>query len=604
MLVQRCTHTKNLVEGRKVYAHLSKSGLKADMYLLTAVLSMFCKCGSFTEACQVFDMMQERDVFTWTLMLAAYAKHGLGEEGFKLYEQVRDEELKFDKIMYTSVVSVCASLGDLEKAKSVHQDIIRRGIELDAILEANLVHMYARCGSMKLAHEIFDKMVKRNFVAWTAMIAGSAQHGTISETFEFFQQMQQEHVKPDSITYISLLNACTSPAALKKGQWVYNHIIQAGLEGDVRLRNALINMFTKCGSIQDAQQAFDRMKFRDVISWNTMINSYAEHGPYGKAIEVFHQMQQEGIDPDRVTFICFLKACANQASLAEGKWAHGKIQLAGLGSDLRVGTALIDMYAKCGSIVDALHVFHMMPERNTVTWSAMIVGLGQHGHGRDALQHYHQMLSEGVKPDVVTFTGVLSACSHAGLVEEGLGYFSSMSKDHGISPAFEHFGCVVDLLARAGQLEKTDDFLNKMPQPPAAATWKAVLGACSLHSDLKLAEHAAQMLLALELQDAVAYVSLSHVYTSAGLQQKVTLLWKLMQDKGLEDERTLLCDKEKLSIVFSTPPDGVVYIRKNQGVCDDCHTVTKSVSKLHGWEKIATTSCHFHHFRDRDTVFW
>ncbi|CAK9861473.1 unnamed protein product [Sphagnum jensenii] len=422
--------------------------------------------------------ISERDVFTWTLMLAAYAKHGLGGEGFKLYEQVRDEELKFDKIMYTSVVSVCASLGDLEKAKSVHQDIIRRGIELDAILEGNLVHMYARCRSMKLAHEIFDKMVKRNFVAWTAMIAGSAQHGTISETFELFQQMQQEHVKPDSITYISLLNACTSPAALKKGQWVYNHIIQAGLEGDVRLGNALINMFTKCGSIQDAQQAFDRMKFRDVISWNTMINSYAEHGPYGKAIEVFHQMQQEGIDPDRVTFVCFLKACANQASLAEGKWAHGKIQLAGLGSDLRVGTALIDMYAKCGSIVDALHVFHMMPERNTVTWSAMIVGLGQHGHGRDALQHYHQMLSEG-------------------------------------------------------QLEKTDDFLNKMPQPPAAATWKAMLGACSLHIDLKLAEHAAQMLLALELQDAVAYVSLSHVYTSAGLQQKATLLWKLMQDKGV-----------------------------------------------------------------------
>ncbi|CAK9259046.1 unnamed protein product [Sphagnum jensenii] len=234
----------------------------------------------------------------------------------------------------------------------------------------------------------------------------------------------------------------------------------------------------------------------------------------------------------------------------------------------------------------------------------MIVGLGQHGHGRDALQHYHQMLSEGVKPDVVTFTGVLSACSHAGLVEEGLGYFSSMSKDHGISPAFEHFGCVVDLLACAGQLEKTDDFLNKMLQPPAAATWKAVLGACSLHSDLKLAEHAAQMLLALELQDAVAYVSLSHLYTSAGLQQKATLLWKLMQDKGLEDERTLLCDKEKLSIVFSTPPDGVLYICKNQGVCDDCHTVTKSVSNLHGWEKVASASCHFHHFRDGDTVFW
>ncbi|CAK9207319.1 unnamed protein product, partial [Sphagnum troendelagicum] len=318
-------------------------------------------------------------------MLVAYASHGLNGEGFKLYKQVCDEGIRCDRIMYTSIVSICASLGDLEKAKAVHNDIIKSGIGTDAILENNLVHMYARCGSMELAHDVFHKMVERNVVSWNAMIAG---------------------------------------------------------------------MFAKCGKIHDARQVFDKMKVRDVISWTAMINGYADHGPYGKAMELFREMEQFGVAPNTVTFIGLLKACANQASLQEARWVHASIVAAALESDLRVRNGLIDMYAKCGSLEDAFSIFSTMSEKDVVTWSAMIAGCGQHGHGRAALEHFDQMVSEGVHPNSVTFVGVLSACSHAGLVVEGLRCFHLMVKDYGISPALDHFGCVVDLLGRAGHLHE------------------------------------------------------------------------------------------------------------------------------------------------------
>ncbi|CAK9263493.1 unnamed protein product [Sphagnum jensenii] len=487
-LLQKCTYNKNLAEGRNVHLHIIESGVKPSTSLSNAILNMYCKCGSLVEAQKVFDAIPEKDIITWTLMLVAYASHGLNGEGFKLYKQVCDEGIRCDRIMYTSIVSICASLGDLEKAKAVHNDIIKSGIGTDAILENNLVHMYARCGSMELAHDVFHKMVERNVVSWNAMIAGSAQNGNAEETCHLFQQMQQESIQPDHITFMSLLNACTSPATYKQGCWVHANILNTGWDADVRVGTALVSMFAKCGKIHDARQVFDKMKVRDVISWTAMINGYADHGPYGKAMELFREMEQFGVAPNTVTFIGLLKACANQASLQEARWVHASIVAAALESDLRVRNGLIDMYAKCGSLEDAFSIFSTMSEKDVVTWSAMIAGCGQHGHGRAALEHFDQMVSEGVHPNSVTFVGVLSACSHAGLVVEGLRCFHLMVKDYGISPALDHFGCVVDLLGRAGHLHEAEDFLNKMPQTPGASTWGPLLSACRIHGNVQLAE--------------------------------------------------------------------------------------------------------------------
>jgi len=535
-LLKRWAGAKNLVEGRKVHMHMIDTGFEADIYLLTAVLSMYCKCGSLMEARKVFDAMQQKDVIACSSMLTGYAKQGASREGFKLYEKLQDDRVRFDSIMYVSIVSICASLGDLEKGKAVHRDITKSGITTDIMLESNLVHMYARCGSMKLAHEVFNKMAVQNIVSWNSLIAGYAWNGNIVQTFELFQKMQQHGVKPNASTFISLLSACTGPAALLQGRSVHADIIKAGLEADVRVGTALVSMFSKCGSTQEAREVFDKIRGRDVISFTAMIEGYAEHGPYREAMEIFHQMQHEGVHPDVVTFTCLLKACANQASLQEARWVHAKIVASTLESDLRIRSSLLNAYTKCGSVVDAYKIFSMMPERDVVTWSAMIVGLGQHGHGREALEHFHRMISEGVRPNQVTYIGVLSACSHAGLVEEGLRYFHSMTKDHGILPEVEHFGCIVDLLGRAGHLEEAENVVNKMPQTPAAVTWAALLSACRLHGNVKMAECAAQYRGRLEPQNAAVYLSLAHVYATAGMWQNATLLRKLMEDRGVTKE--------------------------------------------------------------------
>ncbi|CAM6066849.1 unnamed protein product, partial [Sphagnum tenellum] len=472
-----------------------------DIQLSNVILNMYCKCGSLSNARQFFDAMKERDMISWTLMLGG-----------------------------------------------------------------NLVHMYAKCGSMKLAHEVFDKMVERNVVSWNAMIAGLAQNGDTEEAFELFQQMQHENLQPDRITFTSLLGACASPEALKLGHWIHAKIIKAGLEADVHVGTSLVSMFAKCGStqdarkvfdkmvvrnvvswnamingyaehghIQDAQRVFDKMEVRDVISWTAMIEGYAEHGPFGKAKEVFRQMQCNGIEPDLVTFICLIKACANQASLREARWVHSIIEVAGFGSDLRVATSMVHMYAKCGSVIDARSIFNKMDEQDLATWNAMIVGLAQHGYGREALQHFHQMILEGLCPNGLTYLGVLSACGHAGFVDEGLGYFFSMSKDYSISPTVEHFGCMVDLLGRAGELDEAEDFVNKMPQTPGAAVWGSLLGACRLHGNVRLAEVVARFLLGFDPQNAAVYVSLAHIYATANLWDKATSLKKLVEERGIKE---------------------------------------------------------------------
>jgi pentatricopeptide repeat protein len=294
-------------------------------------------------------------------------------------------------------------------------------------------------------------------------------------------------------------------------------------------------MFVKCDSIQDAERVFDKMEVRDVISWTAMIQGYAEHGPFGKAKEVFRQMQCNGIEPDLVTFICLIKACANQASLQEARWVHSIIEVAGFGSDLRVATSMVHMYAKCGSVIDARSIFNKMDEQDLATWNAMIVGLAQHGYGREALQHFHHMILEGLCPNGLTYLGVLSACGHAGFVDEGLGYFFSMSKDYAISPTVEHFGCMVDLLGRAGELDEAEDFVNKMPQTPGAAVWGSLLGACRLHGNVRLAEVVARFLLGFDPQNAAVYVSLAHIYATANLWDKATSLKKLMEERGIKE---------------------------------------------------------------------
>ncbi|CAM6051450.1 unnamed protein product, partial [Sphagnum compactum] len=390
-----------------------------------------------------------------------------------------------DNFTFVPVLNACASLRALEAGRKVHEEIIQSGCKADVFVGSSLVDiclwgnslvdMYAKCGSMEDAERVFNKMLSRNVVTWNTMILGHVKCGQGSKALELFQQMQQE------VAFVG---------------------------------NSLIDMYAKCGSIEDAKRVFNKLPSRDVVSWNVMIFGHVKYGQGQKALELFRQMQEEGVQPTPLTLVGVLNACASVVALEEGRRTHDWVIKSGWDSNVFVGNSLIDMYAKCGSLVDALKVFNKMPSRDVVTWNAMIGGYAIHGHGKEALKQFEQMREEGVQPDDTTFVCLLSACSHSGLVDEGLRFYSSMIYR---TPAkLEHYTCMVDLLGRAGHLQEAENMIQGMPCKPNAAVWTALLSACRIHGNVEMGERMAKRVLELEPKNVAGFVLLSNLYAATG----------------------------------------------------------------------------------------
>ncbi|CAK9275743.1 unnamed protein product [Sphagnum jensenii] len=531
--------------------------------------NMYAKCGSVESARQVFDQMPNRNVVSWNAMIGGYAAHGQCEEAFGIFNQMHHQGVKPDIITFLNIVKSCCSPKALEQGKWVHAEIMKAGFEFDVRIQTALVRMYSKCGSIEDAWQVFNRMRTRNVISWTAMIEGYVEHGLCEEALGVFHQMQQEPVKPDRILFTCIVSACTSPVALEQGKQVHAYITSCGFESDVHvgpalitmyaqcgsikeacqvhaqitdagfgsdvsLRNALITMYIKCGSISAARQVFDDMQSRDVVSWNAIIGGYAQHGYGEDAVNLYQQMKGEGVKPNKITFVSILNACANLAALVEGMEFHREICEAGLEADVCVGNALIDMYTKSGNIEGACRVFDQMPARDVVSWNAMIGGYAQHGYGNKALELFKQMKTEGFKPDRITFVNVLSACNHAGLVDEGHQHFSSMDQDYKVMPTLDHYCCMVDLLGRTGCLQEAEDFIQRMPFEPDASIWSPLLGACHRYGKVEVVEHVADWTLKLDSQDAAAYVLLSNMYAAAGMWENVEKVRYLMKDRGVK----------------------------------------------------------------------
>ncbi|CAM6034992.1 unnamed protein product [Sphagnum compactum] len=476
-VIQACAMKKSLEHGKQVHYHIIKSGFKPDVFLWNNLLSMYMKCRSIVNAHQVFDEMPTRDVVSWTTMISGYAQQGYGEQAFYLFGLMQQEGLKPDKYTFSSVLHASGSPGTtLEQGKRVHALILEAGLEsnihTDARVANALISMYVRCGSMVDAHQIFDNLPQRDVVSWTAIIG----------------RYSQQH------------------------------------------------MYARCGSVEDARKVFDKLPRRDVISWTAMISAYTQHGLGKEAINLFWQMEQEGVKPDKVTFNTVLNACASLAVLDKGRQVHACIIEGGFERDVFVGNALVDMYSKAGSLEDARQAFDNISLRDVVSWSTMILAYAQHGHGQEALQLFEQMQQEGVKPDLITFMGVLSACSNVGLVDEGQRYFQSMSRDHALTPTVEHYGCMVDILGRAGCIKEVQQVILEMPVQPDSALWGSLLAACKQQGNVEVGEWAAENRLKLEPQNAGTYILLSNIYAAARKWDDVAMVRKVMEFRGLTNE--------------------------------------------------------------------
>ncbi|XP_057816354.2 pentatricopeptide repeat-containing protein At3g12770 isoform X2 [Cryptomeria japonica] len=660
-ILPACAKMGALEQGMDIHQRITDGGVLSDAVVASALVHMYAKCGSIGKASKLFDGMLKRDVVSWNAMIVGYAQNGLVEKALATFKQMELAGVKPNTTTFASILPACAKMGALEKGMEIHQKIVEGGFFSDVVVASALVDMYAKCGSIVKARELFDEMPQRNVVSWNALIAGYVQNGFGEKALETFKEMRLVGVEPYSSTWASIIPACAQIGALELGTAIHQIIIESGFFSDIIVGNALVDMYAKCGSMHKARELFDKMPQRNVVSWTAMIVGYAQNGLVEKALETFKQMQAVGVEPNSTTFASILPACAKMGALEQGMDIHQSIMEGGFLSDVVVASALVDMYAKCGSIDKARELFDKMPQRNVVSWNGMIAGYAQNGVCKDALKIFELMKQSGTHPDIVSFACVLFACSHAGLVDEGCTYFSHMSNTYCITPTVDHYVCMVDLLARAGYLDDTLTFIIKMPAKPVVVVWMCFLGACRTHMNMGLGVFTATLLFYLDPKNAATYVLLSNIYADVGRWGEVQMVRRLMKDRGIkktpgcswieehkmvhsfragdrshpqtqeiyaklekldwemkaagyfpesshslndveeEEKELFLCHhSEKLAIAFgllNIPSGTTIRVVKNLRVCADCHTATKFISKIVGREIVVRDVNRFHHFK-------
>lgn len=653
-ILKACGSIGAVKEGTHIHEEVLKGASGVDLSVWNTLVDMYAKCGCLQEAQKVFDSLGTRNVVTWNALIAGYVQHGLGQEALNLYMQMQEDGQMPDNVTFLSILRACTITGALTEGKQVHADIMKSGVAVDVFVGSSLVDMYAKCGSLEDSCQVFNSLTERNVVAYNAMIAGYAQCGLGQEALHLYREMQTKSITPDVTTFLCILKACGSIGAEHEGKQICSQVAARELERDASLGISMLDMYVKCGNVKDARAVFDKMQTKSVVTWNAMIAGYAQNGHGQESLELYSDMQQCGILADTVTFVSLLKACGSLGASREGKQMHSQILERGLQSDVMVQNTLVDMYAKCGSLGDAQRVFDSMSTRNVVTWNAIINGYGQHNDCETAIQRFEDMQLEGVAPDAATFTSVLVACSHAGLVSEGFHYFQVMTKEHGILPTDDHYMCMVDLLGRSGRLHEAHDMLV-FSGPQTTVGWISLLSACKTHSSVEWGSLCFDQLTALEPEEASAYALMSDIYVAAGRWKDAHHVGKLKKhvaaqklpakallelsdqvlefnvgdsgdhlsaklrslncmvdesrgaslegsassDNGKED--TLCGHAEKLALahgLLNTPEGTALLVTKNLRMCDNCHNGTKIISKVEKREIIIRDAHRVHHFKD------
>lgn len=531
-VLKACSELRDIDEGRKVHCQIEKMG-SPDNFVLTGLVDMYAKCGWIKSSRAVFDGILDRDVVSSTSLIKGYVENDCASEGLVLFNQIREGLVYANEFLFGSLVSACAKLGALHQGKWVHGCVIKNGNELNLLLGTALLDMYVKCGDIRDAHSMFNELSIVDIVSWTAMIVGYSQTGYPDKALKLFTDRKWVGLLPNSITLASVLSSCAQLGKLSLGSSIHGLGIKLGLEESV-MRNALVDMYAKCGMIGDARYIFETILDKDVVAWNSIISGYMQNGYAHQALNLFHQMRtSESSLPDPVTLVSVLSACASIGALQVGSALHAFFIKEGLlTSDLFVGTALLNLYAKCGDAKSARIVFDKMEEKNTITWSAMIGGYGMQGDGIGSLKLFSEMLEEDLKPTEVIFTNILSACSHAGMIGEGWRHFNSICRQYKFVPSMKHYTCMVDLLARAGSLEEAWDFIEKIPVQPDVSLFRAFLHGCELHSRFDLGEVAIRKMLELDPDKACYFVLISNLYAWNGRWNQVNQVRETMRQRG------------------------------------------------------------------------
>ncbi|KAJ7952877.1 Pentatricopeptide repeat-containing protein [Quillaja saponaria] len=548
-LLQACCNTKSLNQGKQVHQQMILNGLHNHVFMYTKLIQMYADCDDLASAQTLFDKLLQPNVFAWTAIIGFYSRHGLTEECMITYRDLKSKGVTPDGYVFPKVLRACAQLSCLDWGTLVHKDVVIFGSGQNIQVCNSMIDMYSKCGDIRSARRVFEEMVERDLLSWNTIISGSVYNGLLELAVELLDYMRLEGYEPDIVTWNTVMDAYCRMGLCEEGLemslfpagiwglWqvekksmvmVSKSNVGVGTEFYKSAGAALLTMYAKCSRIRDAESVFNMMDKSDVVTWNALIFGFADMGLGLLALKYFTEMQRRGIRNNNITISTVLPVC----DLRSGKQIHAYIMKSSFNFAGPVSNALIHMYSKNGDIGPAYLVFSNMVSRDLVSWNTMISGYGMHGLGQAALKLLQEMNHSGLCPSSVTFTSALSACSHSGLIDEGLDLFQNMTRDFSFTPRMEHYSCVVDMLARAGRLEDAYNFINRMPIDPDKHIWGALLAACQEHQNVSIGKLAAEELICLEPNHAGHYVTLSNMYARAGKWDDAVRVRKLMEGQG------------------------------------------------------------------------
>lgn len=605
----------------------------------------------------------ESSSFLYNTMLRAYANTGFCSNALEFYSLMRKDGVAPNNYTYPFALKSCAYSSMCTFGKLVHCEVIRTGFGSDVYVEAALVDMYAGCGFIDDGRKVFDKMCKRDVVCWTAMLTAYEQAERGETALDLLRQMQEEGFLLDWVTTVTVASAVGQLGDAKRGRAVHGYAIRNAFLEELPVVNSILAMYGKCGEVECAEMIFDHMKQKNCITWNSMLTCYTQNGLASEALDLFEQMKLSEVNPNHVTALVLVSACAYLGSRQYATKIHDFILQNNIEINLTLWNAIIDMYAKCADLDTALKLFEEVPlsHLDVRSWNTLISGYGMHGYGKEALKLFDKMKNENFLPNHVTFTSVLSACSHAGLIDEGKRCFSEM-ESFSVTPEPKHYACMVDMLGRAGMLNEAYELIKNMDSQPNDEVWGALLLACKIYENSNLAKVAADNLFHLEPQHTGYYVLMSNIYAASRNWQEAGKLRQDMKNKGLrktaalsliecnnelhgfhtgeqldaftrdvyqkveqmvielkmagyvpdlscvfhdveeEDKDSMLnYHGEKLALAFGLMniDTGLdIRITKNLRVCSDCHSTFKLVSRVYGRKIIVRDVNRFHHFED------
>ncbi|KAI4319030.1 hypothetical protein MLD38_032680 [Melastoma candidum] len=583
-------------------------------------------------------------------------------EAMELFEYL-ELEGSFDVGTSTldGLISACIGLRSVQGAKRLFSYMIRIGYEFNTYMMNRVLLLHLKCGMLINARKLFDDMPHKDLVSWTTIIAGLVDSGIYGQAFGLFLEMWEEFSVGETRLFATVIRASSGMGIAALGQQLHSCAVRMGISDDMFVGCTLIDMYSKCGSIEDAQCVFDNMPEKTTVGWNSIIAGYALHGHSEEALNLYYEMQDSGAEMDHFTFSILARTCTRLASLDLASQVHAGLIRHGFGLDTVANTALVDFYSKWGKIENARHLFDSMPEKNVISWNAMLAGYGNRGQGEKALELFEQMIRVGMVPNHVTFLAVLSACGYSGLFEQGWEVFQSMSREYNIKPRPMHYACMIDLLGREGLLDEAFALIRGAPFKPTANMWAALLTACRAHENVELGRLAAEKLYGMEPEKLNNYIVLLNIYNSSGKVQEAEEVVQTLQRKGLtlrytctwieinnksnaflpgdrchaqteeiyekvdslmeeiskrgfvrqeihllpdvdeEEARLASYHSEKLAIAFGLINSGdwaPLQLVQSHRICNDCHSAIKLISAVTRRRIVFRDASRFHHFKD------